>query len=256
MEKTLYGVFNTEKEVIQAIQSLQEKGVHESEITVMADKKEDLDFFNADVDVVTNSNEDSFIDKMKHFFLNEGSEDIRNRLGDLGLSDSEATAYINEVEAGKFLILLDESKTVSQRDGVTLKGMKDADGLSEVNPLKTGVVNNPDPNLFPETTANAYQTREVEAQPGRSEELHGNSANIFVKEEFDMKQAQEREISGNSIGKYKEQKPGDHLGKLASDPNADGKKALDAQGALDRTGQQEKGLMDEYIKNRINTDNL
>ncbi|MGG3495930.1 general stress protein [Peribacillus simplex] len=260
MEKTLYGVFNTEKEVIQAIQSLQEKGVHESEITVMADKKEDLDFFNEkpgpDVDVVTNSNEDSFIDKMKHFFLNEGSEDIRNRLGDLGLSDSEATAYINEVEAGKFLILLDESKTVSQRDGETSKGMKDADGLSEVNPLKTGVVNNPDPNLFPETTANAYQTREVEAQPGRNEELHGNSANIFEKEELDTKQVQEREISGNSIGKYKEQKPGDHLGKLASDPNADAKKALDAQGALDRTGQQEKGLMDEYIKNRINTDNL
>ncbi|MGE7182614.1 general stress protein [Peribacillus sp. NPDC006672] len=249
MEKTLYGVFNTEKEVIQAIQSLQEKGVHESEITVMADKKEDLDFVNEkpDVDVVTNSDEDSFIDKMKHFFLNEDSEDIRNRLGDLGLSDSEANAYINEVAAGKFLILLDESKTVSQRDGVTSNGMKDADGISEVNSLKTGVVNNPDPNLFPETTANAYQTREVETQPGRSEELHGNSANIFEKEELDMKQAQEREIRGNSIEKY----------------NADPKKDLDAQGARDRTvtpnvknGQQETGLKDEYIKNRINTDNL
>ncbi|MGG4265638.1 general stress protein [Peribacillus simplex] len=263
MEKTLYGVFNTEKEVIQAIQSLQEKGVHESAITVMADKKEDLDFVNEkpnpDVDVVTNSDEDSFIDKMKHFFLNEGSEDIRNRLDDIGLSDSEATTYINEVEAGKFLILLDESKTVSQRDGITSNG----DRLSEVNPLKTGVVNNPDPNLFPETTANAYQTREVEAQPGKSEEVHGNSPNLFEKEELDMKQAQEREIRGNSIGKYKEQRSGDHLGKLASDPYADPKKDLDAQGARDRSvtpniknGQQENGLEDEYIKNRINTDNL
>ncbi|MEY9868627.1 hypothetical protein ABIE66_004006 [Peribacillus sp. B2I2] len=256
MGKTLYGVFNTEKEVIQAIQSLKEKGVHEGEITVMADKKEDLGFVNEkrdpDVDVVTNSNDDSFIDKMKHFFLNEGSGDIRNRLGDLGLADSEATAYINEVEAGKFLILLDESETLSQREGVTSNGMQGADELPAENPLKTGVVNNPDPNLFPETTANAFQTREVEARPGRSEELHGNSANIFDKEELDTKRAQEREIRGNSTEKYKEQKPGDH-------------KSLDPQGALDRTlspnannGQQEKEdiLKDEYIKNRINTDNL
>ncbi|MDQ7864928.1 hypothetical protein RCO48_38925 [Peribacillus frigoritolerans] len=45
-------------------------------ITVMADKKEDLDFVNEkhdpDVDIVTNSNEESFIDKMKHFFPERG----------------------------------------------------------------------------------------------------------------------------------------------------------------------------------------
>lgn len=151
MGKTLYGVFNTEREIIQAIQSLKEKGVHEGEITVMADKKEDLDFVNQksdpDVDVVTNSNEDSFIDKMKHFFLNEGSEDIRNQLGELGLADSEATAYINEVEAGKFLILLDESETVSARGAQLPITGEDTDEPAE-NPLKAGVVNNPDPNLF------------------------------------------------------------------------------------------------------------
>lgn len=266
MRKTLYGVFNTEREMIQAIQSLKEKGVHEGEITVMADKKEDLDFVNEkhdpDVEVVTNSNEESFIDKMKHFFLNEGSEDIRNRLGELGLADSEATAYINEVEAGKFLILLDESETVTARENITSNLIEDTDAPAE-NPLKTGVVNNPDPNLFPETTANAYQTSEMEAQPGRSQELHGNSANIYENEELDMKRAQEREIWGNSTEKFKKQKPGIHEGTLASDPFADdADKNLDAQGSLDRTagptasGQQEEGLQDEYIKNRINTDNL
>ncbi|MBT2648176.1 general stress protein [Bacillus sp. ISL-34] len=270
MGKTLYGVFNTEREIIQAIQSLKEKGVHEGGITVIADKKEDLDFVNQkrdpDVDVVTNSNEDSYIDKMKHFFLNEGSEDIRNRLGGLGLADNEATAYINEVEAGKFLILLDESETVSAQESITSNRMENTDESTE-NPLKTGVVNNPDPNLFPETTANAYQTGEVEAQPGRSEELHGNSANIFENEELDTKRAQEREIWGNSTEKFKKQKPGNYEGTLASDPHADPfsadtDKVLDAQGSLDRTvspnadGQQEEGLQDEYIKNRINTDNL
>ncbi|MBO0996279.1 general stress protein [Bacillus sp. SD075] len=272
MGRTLYGVFNTEREIIQAIQSLKEKGVHEGEITVMADKTDDLDFIiekrDADVDVVTNTNDDSFIDKMKHFFLNEGSEDIRNRLGDLGLADSEATAYINEVEAGKFLILIDESETVSARESVTSNRLQDTDELRAENPLKTGVVNNPDPNLFPETTANAYQTREVEAKPGRSVELHGNSANIFENEEPDPKRAQEREIRGNSTEKYKEQKPGNYEGTQASDPHADpfssdADKALEAQGSLDRTvstkalsGQQEEGLKDGYIKNRINTDNL
>ncbi|MCK1981796.1 MULTISPECIES: general stress protein [Peribacillus] len=270
MGKTLYGVFNTEREIIQAIQSLKEKGVHEGEITVIADRKEDLDLVNEkhdlDVDVVTKSNEDSFIDKMKHFFLNEGSEDIRNRLGELGLADSEATAYINEVEAGKFLILIDESETVSARDNITSNRIEDTDEPL-VNPLKTGVVNNPDPNLFPETTANAYQTGEVEAQPGRSEELHGNSANIFENEELGTKRAQEREIRGNSTEKFKKQKPVNHEGTLASDPHADPfsagtDKALDAQGSLDQTlspnvsGQQEEGLQEEYIKNRINTDNL
>ncbi|MGE7905198.1 general stress protein [Peribacillus sp. NPDC094092] len=265
MGKTLYGVFNTEREIIQAIQSLKEKGVHEGEITVMADKKEDLDFVNQkrdpDVDVVTNSNEDSFIDKMKHFFLNEGSEDIRNQLGELGLSDSKATAYINEVEAGKFLILLDESENGSARGSITSNRMEDTD-VPLVNPLKTGVVNNPDPNLFPETTANAYQTGEVEAQPGRSEELHGNSANIFENEELNTNRAQQREIWGNSTEKFKRKKPGDHEGTLASDPHADPFSA-DTDKSLDRNkvspnanGQQEEGLQDEYIKNRINTDNL
>ncbi|MFE0505511.1 hypothetical protein ACWF7H_12815 [Peribacillus butanolivorans] len=67
-------------------------------------------------------------------------------------------------------------------------------------------------------------------------------------------------------------KPGDYEGTLASDPNVDPfstdtKKALDTARALDRTmnpnvesvqqEEKEKDIMrDEYIKNRINTDNL
>ncbi|MFJ8068024.1 general stress protein [Peribacillus sp. NPDC096447] len=261
MGKTLYGVFNTDREIIQAIQSLKGKGVHEGEITVIADRKEDLNLVNEkrdpDVDVVTNSNEDSFIDKMKHFFLNEGSEDIRNRLGELGLADSEATAYINEVEAGKFLILLDESETVSARDNITSNRIEDTDEPAE-NPLKTGVVNNPDPNLFPETTANAYQSGEVEAQPGRSQELHGNSANILENEELGTKRAQEREIWGNSTEKFKKQKPGNHEGTLGSDPHVDPFSADTDDQTLspNASGQEEEGMQEEYIKNRINTDNL
>ncbi|MFD6440821.1 general stress protein, partial [Peribacillus sp. NPDC060186] len=237
MGTTLYGVFDSNPEVIKEIQTLKVKGVRDEEITVIADKEEDLNFADekqqSDVDVITNSDKDSFIEKVRHFFLNEGSRDMRSRLGDLGLADSVVTAYINEVEAGKFLILLDEQVSLSPEEDVTTDTMKKSDRLSTENPLKTGVVNNPDPNLFPETTANAYQTREVEAQPGKSEELQGNSANIFENKELDPNRAYEREIRENSNKKYKEHNPEDHVGTLASDSHvdsfsADTKKELDA----------------------------
>ncbi|MFE4896924.1 general stress protein [Peribacillus butanolivorans] len=276
MGTTLYGVFDSNPEVIKEIQTLKVKGVRDEEITVIADKEEDLNFADekqqSDVDVITNSDKDSFIEKVRHFFLNEGSKDMRNRLGDLGLADSVATAYINEVQAGKFLILLDEQVSLSLEENVTTDTMKKSDRLTTENPLKTGVVNNPDPNLFPETTANAYQTREVEAQPGKSEELQGNSANLFENQYLNTNRAEEREIKANSTEKYKMKKPGDYEGTLASDPNVDPfstdtKKALDTARALDRTmnpnvesvqqEEKEKDIMrDEYIKNRINTDNL
>ncbi|MGE7766541.1 general stress protein [Peribacillus sp. NPDC096540] len=177
MGTTLYGVFDSNPEVIKEIQTLKVKGVRDEEITVIADKKEDLNFTNdkqkSDVDIISNSDKDSFIEKVKHFFLNEGSADMWNRLGDMGLADSEATSYINEVEAGKFLILLDEQVSLSPEEDVTTDAMLKSDRLTTENPLKTGVVNNPDPNLFPETTANAYRTREVEAQPGKAKSFMG-----------------------------------------------------------------------------------
>ncbi|AXN37812.1 hypothetical protein [Peribacillus butanolivorans] len=96
-----------------------------------------------------------------------------------------------------------------------------------------------------------------------------NSANLFENQYLNTNRAEEREIKANSTEKYKVKKPGDYEGTLASDPNvapfsADTKK-LDTAGALDRTmnpnvesvQQEEKDIMqDEYIKNRINTDNL
>ncbi|MFB6802032.1 hypothetical protein [Peribacillus butanolivorans] len=97
-----------------------------------------------------------------------------------------------------------------------------------------------------------------------------NSANLFENQYLNTNLAEEREIKANSTEKYKVKKPGDYEGTLASDPNVDPfsantKKALDTAGALDRTmnpkvesvQQEEKDIMqDEYIKNRINTDNL
>ncbi|MBR8646163.1 general stress protein [[Brevibacterium] frigoritolerans] len=243
--------------MIQAIQSLKEKGVHEGEITVMADKKEDLDFVNEkhdpDVEVVTNSNEESFIDKMKHFFLNEGSEDIRNRLGELGLADSEATAYINEVEAGKFLILLDESETVTARENITFNRIEDTDAPAE-NPLKTGVVNNPTRTFFRKQARMPIKQGKWKHS---QEEVKSFTEipPISMKMKSWIRSELKKGKSGEFHRKIQEAKPGIHEGTLASDLFADdADKNHDAQGSLDRTagptasGQQEEGLQDEYIK--------
>ncbi|MFJ7744315.1 general stress protein [Peribacillus sp. NPDC097295] len=267
MGKTLHGVYDSSSEVNKEIQSLHLKGWDSEKITVIANKKEDVAFVNNSqneaVDIITNQDDDSFVEKVKHFFLNEGSSDIRNRLGNLGLADSEATAYINEVEAGKFLILLDDETPVETEEHVIGQ---------ENNPLKTGIVNNPDPNLFPETTANAYQASEVDTQPGKNEELHGNSANIFDDPEVGTKRDQDKEIKSNSSEQYKKPTPKDYEGTIASDPHvdpfsADTKKALNAGDSLNRTTLPPEGnvpqdsddnpdLTDKYIKNRINTDHL
>ncbi|MGM9955767.1 MAG: general stress protein [Peribacillus sp.] len=267
MGKTLHGVYDSSSEANKEIQALHLKGWDSEKITVIANKKEDVAFVNnsqnEDVDIITNQDDDSFVEKVKHFFLNEGSGDIRNRLGNLGLADSEATAYINEVEAGKFLILLDDETPIETEDHITSQ---------ENNPLKTGIVNNPDPNLFPETTANAYQASEVEAQPGKGEELHGNSTNIYDNQEIESKRAQEKEMKSNSTEQYKKPRPEDYEGTIASDPHADPfsadtKHSLDVGDALNRTtapgdgkvpqdSDENPDLTDPYIKNRINTDHL
>lgn len=235
MGTTLHGVYNTSSEVNKEIKALQLKGWDSEQITIIADKKENVAFVNEsqneDIDIITNKDDDTLIEKAKQFFLNEGSGDIRNRLGNLGLADSEATAYINEIEAGKFLILLDDDFPLETKENLN---------TNENDPLRTGIVNNPDPNLFPETTANAYQASEVDTQPGKGEELHGNSANIFDNQEVGTKRAQEKEIKSNSTEQYKKPRSG----------------TLPHDGMVPQDSDENPDLTDKYIKNRINTDHL
>ena len=46
MNKTVYGVYESNAEVIQAINALKAKGFEGDDITVVADKEETLDFTN------------------------------------------------------------------------------------------------------------------------------------------------------------------------------------------------------------------
>lgn len=175
MEKTVYGVFDSSPEVIQAINALKAKGYDGDDITVVAENEETLDFADynqtADVKTVTHTPEDeSFMDKVMRFFTNEGTYGLEDRLSASGLTDSETAAYISDVEDGKILVLLDSDKDAAVRDNM-LEG--DRDGMSvdkaERTGLRTeamnvtgmnnpGITNNPDPNIFPEGTAAIQET--------------------------------------------------------------------------------------------------
>ncbi|WP_158555870.1 YsnF/AvaK domain-containing protein [Peribacillus glennii] len=167
MEKTVYGVFDSTPEVIQAINALKAKGYEGDDITVIADNEDKLEFAEytdtRDVNTVTNTQEDeSFMDKVMRFFMNEGTYGLEDRLSAAGLSDSETAAYVNDVEDGKILVLLDAEKETTVREEM-FEGDMERDRLRtermDVTGINTtGVTNNPDPNIFPEGTAGIQET--------------------------------------------------------------------------------------------------
>ncbi|MGE7120082.1 YsnF/AvaK domain-containing protein [Peribacillus sp. NPDC046944] len=115
MNKTVYGVYESNAEVIQAINALKAKGYEGEDITVVADKEETLDFTNqqreTDVHTITNaSHDDSFMDKVARFFMPDEHANLSTKLADAGLSNSEAAEYVYDVERGKVLVLVEEGK--------------------------------------------------------------------------------------------------------------------------------------------------
>ena len=115
MNKTVYGVYESNAEVIQAINALKAKGYEGEDITVVADKEATLDFMNqqreTDVHTITNaSHDESFMDKVARFFMPDENANLSTRLADAGLSNSEAAEYVYDVERGKVLILVEEGK--------------------------------------------------------------------------------------------------------------------------------------------------
>ncbi|MFD9624989.1 YsnF/AvaK domain-containing protein [Peribacillus muralis] len=115
MNKTVYGVYESNAEVIQAINALKAKGFEGDDITVVADKEETLDFTNhqreTDVHTMTNvSNDESFMDKVARFFMPEDTADLSTRLANAGLSNSDAAEHVFDVENGKVLVLVEEGE--------------------------------------------------------------------------------------------------------------------------------------------------
>jgi Heat induced stress protein YflT len=108
MNQTVYGIFPSSDEVIQAIRLLKQKGYRAEDITLIANKKESLDFTDdyASDNVNTLTNEEpTFMEKVSHFFKAESTS--------VGMSDAEVTYYAEEIEQGNILVLVGSSVSSS-----------------------------------------------------------------------------------------------------------------------------------------------
>ncbi|MFD6207997.1 YsnF/AvaK domain-containing protein [Peribacillus sp. NPDC060253] len=152
MNKTIYGVYESNAEVIQAIDALKAKGFEGDDITVVADKEETLDFANhqreTDVHTMTNvPNDESFMDKVARFFMPDDTADLSTRLANAGLSNSDAAEHVFDVENGKVLVLVDESEGhLGMAKDKFMTGTTDKAGtrldINSITPLYNGTEKN------------------------------------------------------------------------------------------------------------------
>lgn len=168
MTKSVYGVFDSNAETIRAINTLKAKGYASDDITVVAKNEEtmNLDNLNRTVDVNTVVTEDdSFIDKIVRFFVDDNRDSLSERLSNVGLSTREAEAYTEDVKDGRVLVLVEGTGnvgegTVTNEPGAALTSKQEEIDLREKNSISSGITNNPDPNIFPSTTSNALPQEE------------------------------------------------------------------------------------------------
>lgn len=117
MEKNIYGVFDSNPELLAAIQDLQAKGVTGSQMTVAADIKNDVQLGNEHTDILIIANqdkEDTLFLKIFHYFTDEGSGDLRSFFTKYGYSFAETKAMLEEVSAKKFILLIDEEVSIEK----------------------------------------------------------------------------------------------------------------------------------------------
>ncbi|MDM5211395.1 general stress protein [Peribacillus sp. NJ4] len=117
MEKNIYGVFDSNPELLAAIQDLQAKGVTGSQMTVAADIKNDVQLGNEHTDILIIANqdkEDTLFLKIFHYFTDEGSGDLRSFFTKYGYSFAETKAMLKEVGAKKFILLIDEEVSIEE----------------------------------------------------------------------------------------------------------------------------------------------
>ncbi|MES9736093.1 YsnF/AvaK domain-containing protein [Peribacillus frigoritolerans] len=182
MNKTVYGVYESNAEVIQAINALKAKGFEGDDITVVADKEETLDFTNhqreTDVHTMTNvPNDESFMDKVARFFMPEDTADLSTRLANAGLSNSDAAEHVFDVENGKVLVLVEEGEghLGTARDKFTT-GTMDTAGTrldtNSTNPLYNGT-----------EKTDALNKEDVYGANGQGRELPEDERTLRLREE-------------------------------------------------------------------------
>lgn len=117
MEKNVYGVFDSNPELLAAISDLKAKGVTGTQMTVAADIKNYVQLGNEHTDILIIANqdkEDTLFFKIFHYFTDEGSGDLRSFFTKYGYSFAETKAMLEEVKARKFILLLDEEVSIEE----------------------------------------------------------------------------------------------------------------------------------------------
>ncbi|WP_026695151.1 general stress protein [Peribacillus kribbensis] len=116
MEQSVYGVYDSAKEASDAINKLKERGFQENVFTVIAKNEEDINFLNADdtpqMNVVAahSDEKDSFLDKAMRYFM-DIEDQLDEHLMNNGASKGEANRYVEDVEAGKIIVLVEKKKS-------------------------------------------------------------------------------------------------------------------------------------------------
>ncbi|WP_285765608.1 YsnF/AvaK domain-containing protein [Peribacillus sp. SI8-4] len=182
MNKTVYGVYESNAEVIQAINALKAKGFEGDDITVVADKEETLDFTNhqreTDVHTMTNvPHDESFMDKVARFFMPDDTADLSTRLANAGLSNSDAAEHVFDVENGKVLVLVEEGEghLGTAKDKFTTASMDTAGTRLDGNtapPLDNGT-----------EKADALNKEDVYGVNGKGRELPEDERTLTLREE-------------------------------------------------------------------------
>ena len=232
MSKTVYGAYDSNAELIQAVNMLKAKGYKGDDLTVVAKNEEALDFTNdnrtTDVETFVTENDDSIAQKLVRFFVDDNRDTLEGRLIHAGLSEKEADAYSADVKAGRVLLVVDAAgspegsadtrasqltgspltgsdgqfsdreeapemaaepgsraadsllegelqrsryaDTGSARDMTGTAGAPEQAGTDADYEIATGAAVNPDPNIFPETTARTLPVREGQTETERREE--------------------------------------------------------------------------------------
>ncbi|MBA9028552.1 general stress protein [Peribacillus huizhouensis] len=118
MRRKVYGILNSDEEVVKAINELKSKGYAGNEILVVADKEDQLNFvtnnLTTDVNVVADEHRGkSWMAKVKNFFIGEDEDDsLTEQLVTLGLTDRDAADYSVNVKAGEILVLIEENNDI------------------------------------------------------------------------------------------------------------------------------------------------
>lgn len=131
MANEIFGPFHSKEDTVKKVSVLELKGLKAENITIFTNKENTDELEDrTDVDVENNATEDdekdSFTDKIKKVILNsqDSNLNIHEKLVQLGVSDKQASKYVDAIESGEILVIADDELKMgndSTSDTVTLE---------------------------------------------------------------------------------------------------------------------------------------